>query len=272
MQHHYVPRLILRSFSHDGRHLHIMEKDSGKVFGAPIDNSFSISDFNKVVPTGLLEGLSEDEIDVEGILDRQFETPVGAIFQRITASRQLILSPKERVDIINFMAIQWARTPGSFLRQRCALGGPAPKNKMRPLGKAGDGEDELRDVKLSFMPVDTRLLATVLQRADLYLHSLEDGEFLLGDDPVIVIKGMELPENLVVNYDISGPGSQVFLPIAPDLGLHLYTRWDAGSGSVGGTHREPVVLDARHRNHLNNLQVKNALSYVISKSGIFQLG
>ncbi|PON02342.1 DUF4238 domain-containing protein, partial [Rhizobium hidalgonense] len=213
--------------------------------------------------------------DLEELLGRSFETPAGDIIKDIVQTERLDLQPEQRFALVAFVVLQWYRTPGRFFKQQEDLRRliptlPHPANKMRPLGKAGDGEDLLRDMRLFAMPGEVFNLALVLQRADLYLHKLHEGEFLLGDDPVTVMNpSIQLASNVVAHFTITAQGSQVFLPISPQLGIHLHTRMDATRGDVGRTIIEPIILDARRRAPLNQLQFKNALLYVTSQSGDF---
>ncbi len=256
-----------------------MEKVSGRIYGGTVADAFSVNDFNRISPEGLphFHDLAEGkfEPDLEGALDKHFEDPAGSIIKDIVQSERLELQAEQRFELVKFVAVQWYRTPGRFYKQKEEMRKllptlPMPKNKMRPLGKMGDGEDELRDMKLFFMPFEVFNLASVLQRADIYLHKLSDGEFVLGDDPVTVFNShMRLQSNVIVGFPISARGSEVFLPISPDLGIHLHTPLDVKRDSIGHTYREPIVLDARHRDHLNKLQLQNALFYLTCKSGKF---
>lgn len=277
--HHYVPKLLLRRFSHDGVHLHLMEKNTRRVFGGNIATSFSLSDFHRIAPDGLpqFDDLAEEKLvpDVEELLGRSFEAPAAEIIKNIVQAERLDLQPEQRFELVKFVVLQWYRTPGRFFKQQEDLRRliptlPQPTNKMRPLGKAGDGEDPLRDMKLFAMPMEVVNLALVLQRADLYLHKLHEGEFLLGDDPVSVVNNkIQLASNVVAPFIITTWETEIFLPISPQLGIYLHTQKDAKRGNIGRTISEPIILNAALRAPLNQLQFKNALLYVASKSGGF---
>jgi hypothetical protein len=256
-----------------------MEKGTRRIFGSTIANAFSLRDFNRISLDGLpqFHDLSEEKVvpDVEEALDRLFEAPAGAIIKNIVQNERLDLQPEQRFELVKFVALQWYRTPGRFFKQqedmrRLIPTLPQPTNKMRPLGKAGDGEDPLRDMRLFAMPFEVVNLASVLQRADLYLHKLHESEFLLGDDPVSVMNPtIRLASNGVAPFTITAGGSEVFLPISPQLGIHLHTRMDVKRGDIGRTISEPIILDASHRTLLNQLQFENALLCVTSQSGGF---
>ncbi|MGR9226145.1 DUF4238 domain-containing protein [Rhizobium leguminosarum] len=277
--HHFVPQLLLKRFSHDGVHLNLMEKGTRRIFGGTVAKSFSLRDFHRIAADGLpqFDDLAEEEPvpDLEQMLDRSFEAPAGAIIKNIVQTERLDLQPEQRFELVTFVVLQWYRTPARFFKQqedmrRLIPTLPHPTNKMRPLGKAGDGEDPLRDMRLFAMPIEVFKLALVLQRADLYLHKLHESEFLLGDDPVSVMNStMRLASNVIAPFTITATGSEVFLPISPQLGIYLQTGMDAKRGDVGRTISEPIILNARHRAPLNQLQFKNALLYATSQSGDF---
>ncbi|PDS76582.1 DUF4238 domain-containing protein [Rhizobium sp. L43] len=277
--HHFVPRLLLQQFSHDGVHLNLMEKDTRRIFGGTVARSFSLRDFHRIVPDGLPQfgDLPEEQVvpDVEQVLDRFFETPAGDIIKNVVQSERLDLQPEQRFELVKFVVLQWYRTPSRFLKQQEHLRRliptlPHPTNKMRPLGKAADGEDSLRDMRLVAMPIEVVNLAAVLQRADLYLYKLHESEFLLGDDPVSVVNKRSRPaSNVVAPFSITWHGSEVFLPISPQLGIYLATGMDAKRGDIGRTISEPIILGACDRAPLNQLQFRNASLYVASKSGEF---
>jgi hypothetical protein len=256
-----------------------MEKGTRRIFGGTVAKSFSLRDFHRIAPDGLpqFDELAEDKLvpDLEQMLARSFETPAGAIIMNIVQTERLDLQPEQRFHLVAFVVLQWYRTPGRFFKQQEDMRKliptlPRPTNKMHPLGKAGDGEDPLRDMRLFAMPIEVFNLALVLQRADLYLHKLHESEFLLGDDPVSVMNPtIRLASNAVAPFTITARGSEVFLPISPQLGIYLQSGMDAKRGDIGRTISEPIILDARHRAPLNQLQFKNALLYVMSQSGDF---
>lgn len=277
--HHFVPQLLLKRFSHNGVHLNLMEKATRRVFGGTVAKSFSLSDFHRIAPDGLpqFDDLAEEQPvpDLEQMLDRSFEAPAGAIIKNIVQTERLDLQPEQRFELVKFVVLQWYRTPARFFKQqedmrRLIPTLPHPANKMRPLGKAGDGEDPLRDMRLFAMPIEVFNLALVLQRADLYLHKLHESEFLLGDDPVSVMSSTKrLSSNAIAPFTITARGSEVFLPISPQLGIYLQMGMDGKTGDIGRTIREPIILNASFRAPLNQLQFKNALLYVTSQSGDF---
>jgi hypothetical protein len=255
-----------------------MEKNSRKVFHPAIKEAFSVSDFNMIDADGLPFGdFSEALFSIEGPLCDMFESPAAPILQRIVETRTLELTSEERFALVKFIAIQWARVPGRFHQikettRRALPSLPIPKSKMRPLGKVGDGEDQFRDPELFFMAQDALGLASVLQRANLYLHELKEGEFIFGDNPVIVLQRIDIPTNLAVHYPVSAAGALVFLPISPEVGLHLETPLNANEEPhrrLGQTYRDAVILKPSQRDRLNQEQIANALSYLGSRSGIF---
>ncbi|MBA5805705.1 DUF4238 domain-containing protein [Rhizobium changzhiense] len=266
--HHYIPQSLLGRFvEHDkGPNLNVLDKISGKMFH-PAVKDFGIEDFHTLSSNMRREFQGEDLPEIETLLNLNFEDPAAPLFARVVESSSLDgLTSHERQVIIRFVALQWVRTPGRIFDMRSGMarifGEEEPARKLRVFGTPSN-PDELRDFGLLGIPVDAEGLANVLRRAHLALGLAPEDSAVVGDNPVVAISDFELPTNAYASFAVSGPGSDVFLPISPRHILYLHTDRDAITGTSGTTLPTPLELSVDAMNYLNGLQGKNAVQYVV---------
>lgn len=265
---HYIPQSLLRGFAdHDkGGNLNVWDKISGRVFHPRVED-FGIEDFH-TFSSNISEVFDDIELPkLESLFNEKFESPASLLFARVIERSTLAgLTPEERQVLIQFVALQWVRTPGRTFENRSAvariLEKEEPARSLRVFGTPSK-PDELRDVALLAIPIDAMGLADVLRRAHLALALAPDAMAVVGDNPVIARPAFELPTNGYAAYLVSARGSDAFLPISPRHILYLHTDLDAIRGSCGKTLSAPLRISMDALNYLNGLQGKAAMRYVV---------
>ncbi|TAX38539.1 DUF4238 domain-containing protein [Rhizobium leguminosarum] len=265
---HYIPQSLLRGFADhaNGGNLNVLDKISGRVFHPRVED-FGIEDFHTLSAN---TGETSDDLqlpNLETLLNESFESPAAPLLQRVIERSSLGgLTPDERQIVIQFVALQWVRTPGRTFDSRSALarmfGKEEPARSLRVFGTPTK-PDQLRDIGLLAIPIDAVGLANVLRRAHLALALAPGCQAVIGDNPVIARSSFELPANGYAAFLVSAPGSDAFLPISPRHILYLHTEVDVVRGSCGRTLLDPLHLSIEALNYLNGLQAKAAVRYAV---------
>lgn len=264
---HYIPQSLLRRFAdHEkGGNLNVLDKISGKVFHPRVQD-FGIEDFHTFSSNSQL--FDDVELpNLERLIGDEFESPAAPLLARVIERSTLEgLTTEERQVIIQFVALQWVRTPGRTVDNRSAFARmfetEEPARKLRVFGTPSM-PDKLRDSGLLSIPIDGVGLAGVLRRAHLALLLAPGGQAVVGDNAVVARPGRVLPENFHSTFIVSAPGSDAFLPISPHHILYLHTETDVVRGSCGTTLPAPLNLSMDALNYLNGLQGKAAVRYVV---------
>lgn len=275
---HYVPQLLLREFAtpSGGESICVWDKEDDRIFYPKIKD-FGIEHFNTFARDENAPFLP-DVASIEPMLGRLVEDPAAPVIARIIRNNSLKVSDEERQKLIVFAILQFLRTPGQLqapealankavdeLNSQDALdaGKFAPVGNFKKVIKATGSltkPSALRNLKIASIPIDLVNLSVVMTRVHLALIT-SDEDMVIGDDPVVV---QRLPGQLpYVLYELSAPGSDVFLPISRRHALYLHTPLEARTGVEGKTLSKPCPITSGEVAFLNDLQVKKAVRYIV---------
>ena len=107
---HYVPRVYLKRFTHDGKKLFVYDKVEGRVFESSIGNVASETGFYDLSPAAFKDGTAPPAQVVEDFLSRVeslYDQVLNGLVVRI--SRESAVQ-RHKNDLAYFMAVQMLRT------------------------------------------------------------------------------------------------------------------------------------------------------------------
>lgn len=265
---HYIPQSILRRFADvdQGGSLNVFDKVDGRTFN-PRVKDFGIEDFHTFTPD-LQSQFDEAEAPrLETAINLAVEDPASPVLEAVVKNSTLAnITPADRESLIRFIALQSIRTPGHVFRSRewhsKVFQSEEPNRSLKILGTPQKA-DPMRDGVLLAMSSDVGGLAQVLNRAHLALFIVPDEFAVIGDNPVVIQNNVEVPSNLFVNFPVSAPTNDAFLPISPRHILYLHTEYDAKAGTTGNTVLEPREVNEAATRYLNLLQVRSCVRYTV---------
>jgi hypothetical protein len=253
---HFVPRMILRKFSSDGR--------SVRVF--PLDGT-------RHIPVGsIAHQCSEDyfygrDLAVENAFE-QDERQVGRILSDLAPTKLAVISEADIILLKSFIYFQRARTRRA-LDEADAYEDAAIKLHLQTHNLAKGADLSLVSIKRTGGAA-VRVGESILgfgTFADLELRFLvsETGGFVLADHPVVFC-------NYFVEHDrhlrdlpgatgLVAKGLQIFMPVSPNVTVALFDPNTYAYGANGQRVCSVTVADVELLNRMQAVNADNALYF-----------
>lgn len=241
--HHYVPRLLLRGFSPDGRSISLLNKNSGRIISrASISGQCSKNAF---YANELDDALTK------------MEDAVGPIIA--DARNNYALPHKSSIEYINLMAFvvaQHARTQQARNDFQSVSKGMAEIVGVNIFTETHIREDEEIIIRNNLLAAPAAFdLGVAL------LVNKTGTPFIISDDPAIFHNTLYQKETFRGNSGLSCTGFQAFLPLSSDILLYVY---DTAAYQVSSTGSSKIahITNESDVNELNRLQLLNALENI----------
>lgn len=253
---HYVPRMLLRNFSSDGKRISLV------VDGKRIDNA------------GLRDQCQEDYFyGSDQILEKSFaeqESEMAALLGDLSPERFETLTDRQLEIMRQFVAYQRARTRGAAQHLSDFMGAFA-KQTLKDGLLLNDGrvmtveEDEAFQVGLEAAQRDAvwqaaKSMPVLADMSVKFIATVRTPAFVVADHPVVAYNQFAEHHPVLSRYPTRTghalKGLQFFLPVSPSMTLAVY---DPATYSYGGNKR--VCTAGPHDVALlNRMQAVNAYS------------
>lgn len=275
-KHHYVPRFLLRRFSHDGgSHLHAYDTRDQRQFAPNITNVAHENDFNEFV-------LGDYFLSIEEWL-AAIESMAAPPIERLLASDTLANSPPmDRAAICHFAAVQFARTAAFRNRMRDAFTQmhDALDKKMTALGNVDTldlgalclSDPEQRELACQqVLEAPQKFAEHFATKAWVLLATMPDHPFVIGDNPVALHNTRSFP--LGGNLGLAVPGIEIYLPLSPTRALCFMCPTHMANAAIASHAVDGRILrrSAEEVDSINAIQILNADRFVFSLTPDFAL-
>lgn len=280
VNHHFVPRSVLRRFAPDAdrTHVFVFDKSSGRTWPGGMDTTGSGKRYNTLTQS------DGDRLNFEADFDK-----IDAAYARIGDDLAIVrdaskLNDATRRSLADVVAVQLLRTPivrstlaklpRDLINELKARGLPAPEDAELPT------DDDIRQSSRELIGDRAEPRALLLAK-DLMLFE-PDGEarFWTSDHPVVRYSSAPLGEN-----GLASLGVEIYLPIAADLLLGFVCpslrneplSWVDELGTRTATQGEvirrgaPLKVDERVVNFFNSLQVQSSQRFLYASRDDFEL-
>jgi hypothetical protein len=223
---HYVPRLVLNSFTKEGRgkkrQIFVYDKHTDRSFRTSVDNVFAERDFNTATtPDGVFcleNGLGN------------LENVVAPIIADIIRCKNCKLQTAESVAALSlFTAIQRVRGTATRavieeftgrVRQVIESNFEDNAEVLEDIDKARD-PDAIKLQSLNLMQNGATKFAQHIASKQIILFSAPIGHtFVIGDSPVVLHNDRDFGP--YGNLGLGVPGIQIYFPISPELALGFF--------------------------------------------------
>ena len=253
---HYVPRMILKNFSKDGKRISLFVK------GERIDGA-SLRD----------QCYGDYFYGADNVLEKSFaaeETKIAAFFGDLSPDRFANLSPDDIYRLRLFLIYQHARTMGAAKHlsrfagafAKTSLKGTLALNKETDLSPRDldDVEIGLKNAQFDSVWMATKTAPILLDMDVKFITTDRTPGFVVSDHPVIAYNQFAEHHPILGRYPtttgLACKGLQLFMPLSPSMVLALF---DPSTYQYGG---KSFVCRAGPSDvkHLNRMQAVNALS------------
>lgn len=219
---HYVPQFILRQFLSNQKkgQVTVYDKHDDRVFTTSTKNVMAETKFNDFV-------LDEKWIASFEPIASTIESTIFPRYNRILETRQLELTPEERVDLSALIAFQAVRTKSH--RERIRDLETAIREKVEALGGSMENiegwepltEDRLKQFHLAGMrELMLEIIKCLVDKVFLLLERKSGRSFYLGDNPVCLHNMKQYGPYGNLGFGV--PGIEVYMPLSSNL---LLAAW-----------------------------------------------
>jgi hypothetical protein len=220
-QQHYVPKFLLRNFTHGKKpHLFVYDKSNDKRFQTNIKNIAAENGFYNF-------NIEDEVLTLEPSL-ADFEAISSGLFKRLVHEKNLtVLAEQELITLSVFLAIQFVRTKEHRLRYEHL--GNLMVQKLRDLGatednikeftKSPDGIPEEKLVGIKAILNAKELAPHFLNKAWVLYETTHKHPFFTSDNPLVLHNSID--HGPYGNLGLAVRGIEIFLPISTTLCLCL---------------------------------------------------
>ena len=223
---HYVPRLVLNSFTREGRgkkrQIFVYDKRTDRAFRTSVDNVFAERDFNTATTPDGVFCLEDGLANLENV--------VAPIIAGIIRRKNCKLQTAESAAALSlFIAIQRVRgtTTRAVIEEFTGRVRQVIESNFEDNVKALEDIDKARNSEaiklqsLNLMRNGAAKFAQHIASKDTVIFSAPIGHrFVIGDSPVVLHNDKDFGP--YGNLGLGAPGIQIYFPISPDLALGFF--------------------------------------------------
>jgi hypothetical protein len=279
-RHHYVPRLLLRNFTHDKsrQRLFIFDKQRGRSFPGSVDDIGQEHGFNDILlPDGRIFPF---EPVISGV-DHDATGPLWRLLDgRLVPSR----NSEDRRILAEFIAVQRLRGPNSrklfeCLNQVCVDTLGADSEAAKLAGAAADytPAQAAFESTAAMMTMVPALADSVLAKEWLMIEAHSGiGHFCISDNPIVLDNERQSEVMGTIGFDVEG--IEISIPLSSSITLFMICplkarEYAAANPSVGKAIEfgRPLQCDAQMVDYCNRQQIAFAERFVYQRHNDFQL-
>lgn len=255
---HYVPRMLLRNFTRDGKRISLIV-DGKRIDGASIKNQCYGDYF-----------YGSDNVMEKSFADS--EEKMAAFLGDLAPNRFAAMTGDEVQELRLFLAYQHIRTKGAAEHVSKFMGSMAKAvlKSTAELNKNGEFTvQDLEDVEIGVenaqndaLWIGTKSLPVLFDLAVKFIATDRTPGFVVADHPVVAYNQFAEHHPILSRYPggvgLANKGLQLFMPLSPNMLLALYdpsTYEYSGKGFVCRAGPSDVAF-------LNRMQAVNALSCI----------
>lgn len=244
---HYVPKMLLRSFSiiegakRGQEQVRVLDKSNSKTFTANIRNVAAAFEFYQAEMAGRV-------VNAEAVLSELEAHASAALRKVLSAETVAVLDAEERSWLAAFCSAQFVRTQSA--RDRIgAMQDGVEAHIMRQGFDPAEVEGFHRMSKEDIKAMAIRWIADALHgypplfiaKRWFLMRAEGDLDFFIGDHPVVLHNDRKFGP--YGNLGLAVPGIQIYMPVAPRLTLAMWCPTIFEEMAKG--HREHEALRAR---------------------------